>query len=70
MGIGGWDSGLGLRIGDWGLELGIGIGELDWGLGIGIGHWGLEFGIRIGDWDLGLGWGFVLKLEVRLWIGN
>ena len=38
-----WELGFGIRIGNWGLELGIDIGDLDgimdWALWIWIGHW-------------------------------
>ena len=45
-GTGHWEFGirdqrLKIRIGDWGLEMGIGIGDGGLGLGIGIWNWGL-----------------------------
>ena len=47
--------GLGIKIGDWGLE--IGIGDWDWGLEIGIGNWDWGWGTGGWDWRLGLGIG-------------
>ena len=41
---------IGIVIGDWGLELGVGIRDWDWGLGWGW-DWGLGLEIGIGDWD-------------------
>ena len=65
MGIGivywDWALELEIRIGNWGLRLGIGDWDHESGLGIGIGNWdfglGLGLGIRIGNLDLGLGFG-------------
>ena len=49
IGIGDLESGLGIRIGNWGLGLGLWIG-MGVGLGIGIGDWGLvvTFGFDFG----------------------
>ena len=53
--IGDWDFGLGLSSGIGVLELGYWIRIGHWGLGLGIGDW--DLGLRIGDWNLGFGLG-------------
>ena len=44
--IEGWDWGLRIGIGDWGLGIG------DWGFGIKDWDWGMGMGIGIGIWHL------------------